>query len=109
RPTVSPGWVTEPASAELAMPNDSAPAAISFMNLLVIDISLDMEVPWRDCDPLQFHISTMGASALQGASQRVGLNVPTLGPGKAPAACHSRSKRCPLIANADFRRASASP
>jgi len=31
------------------------------MSLLVIDISLDMEVPWRDCDPLQFHISELWA------------------------------------------------
>jgi hypothetical protein len=59
RPTVSPGWVTEPASAEVVMPNDSALTVISFVNMLVIDISLGMEVPWRDCGPLQFHISEL--------------------------------------------------
>jgi hypothetical protein len=74
------------------MQNDSAPAAVNFINLLFIGISLDIGVPWRDSGPLQFILAMMGASAPQCVA-KVGFNAPTLGPGKAPAACHSRGAK----------------
>ena len=40
--------------------------------------------------PLQSILALYGRIRTTGASQKVGLNAPTLGPGRASAACHSR-------------------
>src|SRR5215510_9058586 len=69
RPTVSPGCVTEPARAEVAVQSDSTPAAANFANLLNIGISLDIRVPWRDSGPLQ-SILAIWAHPHRSASQR---------------------------------------
>jgi hypothetical protein len=44
----------------VATQNDSAPAAVNFINLLFIGISLDIGVPWRDSGPLQSILAMYG-------------------------------------------------
>src|SRR5262245_36538167 len=51
------------------MQNDSAPAAVNFINLLFICYLLDIGVPWRDSVPLQSDTVEFGARTLS-ASQR---------------------------------------
>jgi hypothetical protein len=66
------------------MQNDSAPAAVNFINLLFIGISLDIGVPWRDSGPLQSILAMYGRIRTAVRRERSDSTVRHLGRGRLP-------------------------
>src|ERR1700750_1390712 len=85
-PTVSPGWVTEPAKADAVLPKSNNAVVAIFTKFLVMFPSLQMRAlgrrdPWQIA-PRQLTVLAYRAHQ-RGASQMVGLHDP-FSAGRAP-------------------------